>query len=60
MNRELRARCNNGYELTNIVKGVAMALLTCAADNRLADDNKNEYRNLSAVDTIDRRRALRK
>lgn len=60
MNKALRATCNNGHEFTNIIKVVAMTILTSYANERLAEDNKNEYRNLSAMDAIDRRRALRK
>ena len=58
MNKALRATCNNGYEFTNIIKNVGMAILTGFANERLVDDYKKEYQNLSAMDAIDRKRVL--
>lgn len=60
MNRKNRSTCNNAFNFTSGIGSFVGALLTAVADNTLKEETKKEYDRLSAMDAIDRSRALRK
>lgn len=58
MNRKMRATCGNAHDFINNVSGIMGLLLKPLADETNKKYAEKELQRLSAMDLIDRKRAL--